>query len=758
MEYNNTQTQLTKELLDELSREVKEDLFDYLDSIELLHNLTKPDRKKAKDLERDSKGRIIVNLEEPHILENMDYFRQAALHYIEHNVYTRLVPNKHPQSEYVKFWKEESRRCKEGLIRESDGEWIPGYYYFYLNYSPIHITKEVSKEDQDADSDAIRAERIYTFPNVWDSDYWYFHYIEKGEMAGKYGNVLKTRGRGYSFKGGALTVRNLLFYSKSKSYMMASETEYLNKDGIWNKMMDALNWCASNTPFPRARLQDQQGKLTLRLGYKDEYEIERGIRSEVYGVTLKDNPSKARGKRGKVILWEESGKFPGLTTAWGIARMSLEQGRHVFGYMIAFGTGGTEHADFAAAEKFFYSPNGYRILALRNVYDKVKGKGICSFFVPEYLNREGCYDKDGNSDVTAAMIELIEDRLKIKHGTSDPHALTQEKADRPITPQEAVMRKEGTLFPIADLKDYLADISPNMDSFLSPHYVGRLSINKEGSVEFIPDGTIYPIRDYPLKDELNKVGALEIFEHPKRNAMGTIPRGRYISGIDPVDDDYSTTNSLCSMFVMDTFTDKIVAEYTGRPNKANDFYELALRTLKYYNGICNYENDKKGLFAYFNNNHGLQYLCDTPQILKDMDMVKGDSTGNKSKGTNSGKRINEWGRRLQADWLSAQPEIKEEGSKEEESEEHVRILNMHKVRSVGYIRECIHWNIDGNFDRVSAMGMLMILREDMYKTLETRRSEKVKKISQDDFFIRNYDNRKDFSHKGVDLPIMDFES
>lgn len=41
---------------------------------------------------------------------------------------------------------------------------------------------------------------------------------------------------------------------------------------------------------------------------------------------------------------------------------------------------------------------------------------------------------------------------------------------------------------------------------------------------------------------------------------------RYILGADPYDDDESNTMSLGSIFVLDLWTDRIVAEYTGRPS------------------------------------------------------------------------------------------------------------------------------------------------------------------------------------------------
>jgi len=614
------------------------------------------------------------------------------------------------------------------MIRD-DGEWISGYYYFYLNYSPILLAEVVDEEFRDEESDAIRADREVEFPWVWDGDYLYFHYIEQAEAKGKYGNLLKTRGRGFSYKSAAMLARNAVMYPKSKNYAMASETEFLTKDAILNKAWDVLDWCAANTPWPRLRLIDQM--MHKKLGYKDKkLGIERGFKSEIIGVTTKDNPDKARGKRGKLILLEESGKFPGLKKVWSIARPSMEQGRRVFGMMIAGGTGGTLGADFEAAEEFFYYPVGYRIHELPNMWDKVRGKGTCSFFFPEYVNREDCYDKNGNSDIISALIQIFEDRLNIKYNTSDPHALTQEKADRPITPQEAVMRVEGTLFPIADLKDYLADVMPTIESFISPHYIGRLAIQNQ-AMSWVPDPSIHIIREFPIKDNVDKTGGVEIYEMPKTGSAKKPPMWRYIAGIDPYDDDHSTTNSLGSIFIMDTFTDRIVAEYTGRPRLANEFYEQCARLLEFYNAIANYENDKKGLYAYFSQKNILYRLCKTPEILKDMNMVVTPGYGNKAVGTNSGKRINQWGRRLQADWMLSI-------AYGTQDEDNVPFMNLQKCRSIGYIKEAVAWNPDGNFDRISAMGMLMILREDIRKYTDVRKSEGDSQEVEDPFFARNY--------------------
>jgi hypothetical protein len=96
-----------------------------------------PKRKRACDLPRDDEGKIIIDVTEPHILENTDYFRPSALKFKKDGRYTDLRPNKNPNSEFGKWIREEIRRCYEGYVRPSDGEWITGDMYFFLNYCPI---------------------------------------------------------------------------------------------------------------------------------------------------------------------------------------------------------------------------------------------------------------------------------------------------------------------------------------------------------------------------------------------------------------------------------------------------------------------------------------------------------------------------------------------------------------------------------------------------------------------------------------------
>ncbi len=736
--FNKYQTPLNEELKNSLHKEVWLDLVDVLSSVEFVKRLVSTERGYAKDRPREVKyyddGRIDVDLTNPHILEDMDFFRERALYFQKHKKYTHLTPNPNPKSEFGLFWAEEQRRWKHGLVRPSDGEWIPGQLYFYWNYSPIWLVEIVKTK---SNSKKQQGERIRKFAKPWLGDYLFYHYMKQARDGGMHGKLLKTRGVGFSFKMGSISPCNMYAYpgSGNPNFHLASDKTFLSGDkGIWGKIIDTLDWIAETTPLPRMRTVDRSGgAMELQLGYKDEYGTRKGILSSVYGISLKDNPDKARGIRGPLIHYEEDGLFPNLEKAWNVNLKAVEDGNVGFGFMLAGGTGGVEGASFEGSEKLFYSPSAYEIYGIPNVFDKnATGDTVCGFFWGAYMNRNGCYDEEvGEPDVIKSLIEILQARFKIKYGSSDPSAITQKKAEEPITPQEAVMRTEGTVFPVADLKEYLENIMVKRDAFLSEHYVGDLIRDQNGKIKWVPNGDKYPLRSYD-KDNANREGCLEIYEMPRFNANGEIASGRYIAGIDPIDADTGT--SLFSIIVLDTFTDRIVAEYSGRPRLAEEAYEIALRVLEYYNAEGNYENNLKGLFSYFDKKNSLFRLSDVPQIIKDMNYIKGTNLyGNKAKGTPASKNLNSWARKLHADWMNS---IAFKTDPEEEDK-----LNLHTMRGIAHIEEAIKWNSDGNFDRISAAGMLFILREDRYKRIQSaieNQDKQISSLSTDKFFTRNY--------------------
>lgn len=733
---NEYQTPLTDELLGSLPEEVKEELLETINSVPLIKRLISPTREYAKDRPRDEQGRIIVDLANPHILEDMDYFRQPALHFMKHGCYTFLRPNSNPNSEYRKFWDEEIRRCREGYIRESDGEWVTGFLYWFLNYCPMMVNKVIPG--------TRKAVRVESFPFFFEGIYWRFHYLHQAREAGKHAIELAKRGCAKSYSLASIMSHNLILGESTEvkrrviTVLTAYQKEYLSdsKDGTLSKFKPGINFSFKNTPFPRLMLKNSPNEMAWQMGYKDEFGIESGSLNQVLAVSAKDDSEKLRGKRGW-ILFEEMGSFKGLLSLYDITRKSVEDGDYTFATMYLVGTAAEDESDFSSAKTLLYNPDGYNILAIENVYDRPKqGKPTFGFFFPSYVNRAGCYNKDGVSDVTKALIEILLARHKAKY-SADPKSVLRVIAEDPITPAEAIIKVKAAYFPTVALTERLAQLDSDPHAF-DDVYIGNLALTSGGKVEF-RIGNDVPIRKYGVDN--STVGALEIFEMPEKQANGENFNLRYIIGHDPVDNDQAESSSLSSTFVLDLFTDRIVAEYTGRQAFAEDNYEIVRLLCLFYNAKCLYEANKKGLYAYFSKMQCTHLLADTPEYLRDKQMIKYSAFGSGAKGVNASAAINNYANSLIRDWL-LQPVptiIKEDGEEKE-----ITMPRLYTLRNRALLEELISYTPELNVDRIRALGMVMLYRQEkiiLYKdNLNAKSQEEASSsyLGNDSFFQRNY--------------------
>ena len=732
IETNKYQTPVTQELLDSLPPEVAEQLMDCLTNIQFIKNLISPNRPYYKDLPRDERGAAIVDITNPPILEDSDYFRQPALHFMKHGCYTFLRPNSNPNSEYRKFWDEERRRCYEGLIRESDGAWISGYNYWFLNYQPMMVNKITEGKKK-----AIRTE---AFPFVQEGNIWRYYYLYDAREQGHHAIELAKRGCAKSYSLSAIMGHNLIlgesFESKKRviTVLTAYQKEFLSddKDGTLSKFKPAINFSFSNTPFPHLMLKNSPNEMSWQMGYKDEYGIEQGSLNQVLAVSAKDDSEKIRGKRGWILI-EEMGSFKGLLSLYDITRKSVEDGDYTFAIMYLVGTAAEKESDFSSAKTLLYNPEAYNILSIENVYDRPKqGKPTFGYFFPSYVNRAGCYNKDGVSDVVKALIEILMARHKARF-SSDPKSVLRVIAEDPITPAEAIIKVKSAFFPVTALTERLQQLDIDSQAY-DDVYVGQLTINKEGQVEFKPTND-EPIRKYGVENDTP--GAIEIFAMPEKDRSGKVPHTRYIIGHDPVDNDAAESSSLSSTFVLDLWTDTIVAEYTGRQRMAEDNYEIVRLLCLFYNAKCLYESNKKGIYAYFAKMNCTHLLADTPEYLRDKQLIKYSRVGSNQKGVNASAAINNYANGLIRDWLMKPVVMLIKNDEGEEVETTVQ--NLFRIRNRALLEELIAFNPEINVDRIRALGMVMLYREEkmvLYQGNPSRDTEEVPKdyLGNDPFF------------------------
>lgn len=564
--------------------------------------------------------------------------------------------------------------------------------------------------------------------------------------------MLGSRGFGKSYMVGIGVVLHELIFDGAKEYneytmknpykveifvgaaIAAKSADILDKTKLAMEHLPG-DWAANTKEYKPSPFKKQMsGTLNpnnMKNPWKHEYQKKvggswktAGTGSNIkHGIYTTENPEAAAGTRPGVMVVEEVGLCGNVLTVHGSNTACQKEGTWKFGSTVYLGTGGNVEK-VQETEILFRDPEGFDFLSFD---DEWEGLGKIGWFVPAIYAMNQFKDENGNTDVEKSLEYANKQREK-KRKSKDPSALSLEMMNYPLIPSEMFLNAKDSMFPIATLKEQLANVTANPYKYTNSYYYIDLIFDATGNlkIEHINQNALET--EYPIKDNKNRPGVICIFEMPKKDGDGNVIRNRYLQGTDTYDDDESSTNSLFSTWVLDSWTNKLVAEYTGRRG-TKDVYEIARKLNIFYAAEHNYEQNKKGLYSYYDQKNSTHLLCDTPESLRDVADITISKIGNKRKGTVASTPIIAHGLRLILDWL-LEPAYGEDESS--------NILNLHKIGSIGLLRELINYNPKGNTDRISALIMLMILKEDKIKYIQRRQEEKIKELSEDSFFNRNY--------------------
>ena len=661
---------------------------------------------------------------------NTNEFRESAIHFDTWGRYTLLEKG---TEEYTAFWKEENRKCMIGMTN-SVGITITGVHYFYLNY--VRIKSE----------DIVTGRKKFNFPRFLDIDYDYFHLVEAARRNHKGLIFTKPRRTGFSYKDAALCTHEYNFYRDSVC-VIGAFLEKLSTTTM-NMVLDNMNFLNSNTEWRKQRNPDTKDFVKSRFEKSvDGVKVWAGYMSEVKKLTFKDNPFAAVGLTTNIFIFEEAGTLNNLKNAYGITEPCWKDGDNMIGLPIIFGTGGDMEGGTADFAYMFSNPRQYNLLEFDNVWEPGKEGAICGWFIPATRGRLGIYkdelgknpqwkdkamvDEDGNSLEDIAFASIMDYR-EIKRRGGDPKNIQDAITQYPITPSESFLRSSGAIFSSIEMHEWLSKLE-TIPSLRDDKKKVELYFDVNGTLKSKLNPDLIDIVDFPLKPEDSKEGCVVLYEDPIDNP----PFGLYIAGCDPYDQDKANTSESLGSFMVykrfyhnGTSYDKIVAEYTGRPNRADDFYENCRKLCIFYNAKCLYENQLKGLKGYFEQKNSLHYLCEQPQIIKDI--VK-DSKVNRgygihmNRGSGGATGIKDQCEIYLRQWLY-----------EERTDVNGEpIMNLHTIRSIALLKELIAYDRDTNTDRVIALMLCILQKQEMHK-IHIQSTTPQTLLEMDPFFSKKY--------------------
>lgn len=498
----------------------------------------------------------------------------------------------HPRSlEYRLWWEEQRRRCIDGY--DVNGVHISGNYYFYLNFWKI----------RGVDPKSGRKDLIS--PKFLDMDFEFFDEVDKARKLGKNMCVAKRRQVGFSEKTASMVGHEYTFFDHSQSLILAGEEKYSN--ATMRMVIRGLN-SLKNTEFYKRRTPD--GLDYIQAKYRV---IENGVPtwkgsfSEIYNITCKNNPQATVGKSPSFVLFEESGKFPGLCSTYRYLQPSMEANFKKTGFAIMIGTGGEMESGADELEEVFYKPEVYDMMEYTNDWGEgFSDKKVC-YFVPAW--KFAVIDDNGNS-LKSESLKLIEKKREEARNSKDASNWIQVITQMPMTPEECFMRTGGNMFPIEKLNARLAAIRNSRELLYSA---------QRGHLEWVKDslGVIKGVEWTP--DQNN--GKFIIYEHPEKDGNGQVFLNLYKAATDSYDrDEARTSDSKGSCQVFKTFKDinstsrKFVARVTDRPKTADDFYEMTAKLCWYYMCPNLIEWSNIGIFKWYEQKGMAHFLKERPRV------------------------------------------------------------------------------------------------------------------------------------------------
>lgn len=639
--------------------------------------------------------------------------------------YTTALPG---TSQYYKYWKEQHYRCLNGY--EVGGVYITGEHYFYLNF--CRIEKKVVKDDG-------RETKELGFPDFLAMDFYWYLELEKNENPVKHGYkntdkksmiMTKARRKGWSYKNAAGALWVYTFFEKSR-VVIASEIED-KATNTFNMVLTMSNFLNEFTEFRHARLKNTQ--TFIRSGWVEKIngqDVEKGYRSEIKLLTLKDKPDKSAGLSCTRFIFEEAGLIHHLKKAYRFAEPTLRDGEIWIGIAVIFGTGGDSLGSTADFAEMFYDTESYGLAQYDNIYEEEPVNGVCGYFVDEmwfrpgasYVDKSGklhlSVDENGNSYKWVAELALDEERRMAAKGSKESYEVSITQKCK--TASEAFLKPEGNVFPVALLKQVESRLRRG-NRFRNIGTPGKLEWTKDktNQVKFVPDFKLEPIYEFPHKKGTNTEGAVIIYQHPPE---GYYPSDMYKIGYDPVKFDIesgkSAYKSLASILVykghqkFDHGYDEIVAEYTGRFESTDDINEIAIMLSMYYNNAkIMHENEiGKDVIAYFKRKGKIHLLEAQPDSA--MGKIIRNSNVVRAYGAPMNDKMKQACEKWCYNWLMTERGTNDEGDV---------VYNLDLIPSIGLIQELIAYNRDTNVDRVSALFQLMLIIEE-YKETEFKNEE-----------------------------------
>lgn len=509
--------------------------------------------------------------------------------------------------EYDAWWLEQYKRCITGYVvpkatRRGHDIWIPGRYYFYLNFWKIQakldgVNRKGLRNPRFTSLDYFKAMSIEVM------------FLERVDQA--YG---KARQKGFSEFIASNVAYNFIFIPYSINVIVAGVSDY--SEHTMENVTRGLDDLAT-TEFHKRRSPDRasfkRAMYVEKIEDVDEYGVGmgtyttmlKGYGSEIYCLTAKDNTQAVSRLTPFFIVYEEIGKWKkgSLIETTEFVAPSLKAEGEKTGYQVMIGTGGDIEESVTDVQKIMYNPAAYGIKSYKNIFEEDLSvtTGEVGCFIPGYLFE--IIDDDGNSLIAESIASILKDREN-KSNEQQYRAATQ----KPLYLSEMFMVASGGYFG-RDIAARLNDRKRFILNHKELQVISRYNIEWIDHLDWSKGVRVEPDED----------GVFIIIEHPQKDEGGKHYINLYNAATDSYDKSESETSeskgscTIWKNYLNANSTYRFwVARLTQRPTEEEGgspkFYENTVKLCVYY-GYCQnlIEYSNVLIFDYYKR-WGMEYL------------------------------------------------------------------------------------------------------------------------------------------------------
>lgn len=560
-------------------------------------------------------------IDETHGLDfDPSWFTEVRETFLKTGKYCSYLPR---SKRWDAFWKEQYTRCKYGMT--SHGYTITGDNYFFLNFYQLPVV-DMDKASGEGTNES--------FPVFFASQYMFFHYLQMCRVLHKNAALMKARSIGFSEINASLAARLYTTIKRSRTMITCFKDTYLN--GTFSKLDHALTFINTNADgFFKPRLTDKA--LEKKSGYQvkiDGQFTDFGWRSVVIGING-SKPSNIRGDRVDLLIYDEAGSWPDLTTAVVQGQELCEVQGVPRGIMLFGGTGGDFGPPLEGLKKIYYNPRAFKILPFRHKWTQDGTTIESGFFLPYFLQslNPEYMDSRGVCNQIEYKKVLQEERNNL---LAVPEDYLKKCAERCWNAEEAFTLEGQNKFNKMKIADQLAKIRlhkigprPQVGTIDYTYKSNKHSLENINGFRWLLNSGKVQILEHPVWSDLYK----EQIEKQKREAeeqgidfevpVYTEMNDLYVAGIDGIDIGAAQTSKetrdpsdFCIVIKRRAFglnEPQYVAMYKDRPQNIREAYKIAMCMCRYYNCRINIEATRVGMITWARENKCLQYFMKRPR-------------------------------------------------------------------------------------------------------------------------------------------------